>query len=364
MYDTDLNTLGVIEEISSLVWTRRYQKAGECNLLIPFREDYAALLQNGRLLLKHGGTEAMQVYSREISKNGQGADQIEVLGKTLMWWLDWRIALDRIISSGLSGRAIAQRLITENLISPANGNRRIPRLSLTVSAEEDAPIADYESEEHSSVLDCVESILQTAALGFRVQTSLKERLHRMDVFRGRNLTASQSENDACIFSTAFDTLGAHACTHGTEAYRSTAYVFGAEQTVTMGDEAAGLARREIAVEAGDIAQTYTDESGVEVTLSPGQLTNMLNQRGAEELQKALEELTFEGTLNPAGQMRYGHDFNIGDRVTCADRRWGISLDVNISEITETDQGNKSEIRLTFGSGTPTLRQTIRQISKR
>lgn len=364
VFNPALERIGVIEEISSLLWTRNYQTVGELNLTVPYRDDYAGLLVDGNLLMKSHGNEAMQIGYRNINQNAQKAEQIEVRGKTLMCWLDRRVILAQIISSGLTGQQILRQLLNQNLIAPDDPLRRIPLTALYTREDyADTPIADYQSEEHACLRDGVEGLLGTAALGLRVVTDPTVPIHRFDIFRGLDLTADQSEREPCLFSTEFDTLGVHTYTHSSEAYRNMAYVFGADKAVTLGAERAGLERREIAVEAGDIAKNYTDENGVEVTLTDTQLANMLNQRGDEELKKALEELTFEGALNDAAQMKYGVDFDIGSRVTCKNTRWGISLNVRITATTETYQGGKTEISATFGEGVPSLKTAIRMMAK-
>ena len=68
-------------------------------------------------------------------------------------------------------------------------------------------------------------------------------------------------------------------------------------------------------------------------------------------------------INTAAQMQYGVDFDIGSRVTCKNKRWGISLNVRITAVTETYQGNKTEISATFGEGVPSLKTAIRMMAK-
>ena len=364
MYNTDLERIGVIEEISSLIWTRRYQTAGEVNLTVPYREDYAALLVDGNLLMKAHGHEAMQISYRTNTQNAQGSEEIEVRGKSLMIWLERRVILNQIVSSGLTGQQILTQLLNQNMIAPADALRRIPLTEIYPRADYgDPPISNYQSEGHAALLEGVEGLLASAGLGLRVVTLPDVPAHRFDVYRGLDLSTSQTEREPCVFSTEFDTLGVHAYTHSSEGYRNMAYVFGADGTATVGAAVAGLDRREIAVEAGDIARQYTDDSGADVTLSDDQLTGLLLQRGDEELKKMLEELTFEGTLNSAAQTKYGVDFDLGSRVTCMNRRWRITLDVRITSITETYQGNRTEISATFGEGVPSLRAAIRMAAK-
>ena len=364
VFDPEMNALGEIEAISSLVWTRRYQTVGEANLLVPYRDDYAALLVDGNLLMKRGGSEAVQICYCHIAQNTQGAQQLEVRAKTLMSWLDRRILLKQIASSGLTGQQIIRQMITQNVTAPADAARQIPLTGLYARADyTDAVISDYASEEHAAVLDSVEGLLGSAALGLRVLTDATARTHLFDIFRGRDLTTGQDDNQPCVFSAEFDTLGAHSYTHGSEALRNMAYVYGGDADVSLGAGTVGLARREMAVDASDITKDYTDDNGNPATRTAEQLTAALTQRGSEELKKALEELTFEGTLNNAAQTQYGEDFDIGDRVTCQNHSWGVALDVRITEVTETFQGNKAEITVTFGEGTPSLKNTVRQMAK-
>ena len=332
--------------------------------MVPYRDEYAAMLAAGNLLMKTQGTEAMQLTYHSKAQNQQGAEQIEVRGRTLMSWLERRVILNQIISSGMTGQQIVRQLLNQNAIAPSDSLRRFPLTALYARDDyADTPISDYKSEEHAALVDGVEGILATSDLGLRVITDPRAPLHQFDIFRGLDLTADQNAREPCIFSTEFDTVSTHTYTHSTDAYRNVAYVFGADKTITVGATLAGFDRREIAVEAGDISKKYTNESNVEVTLTDAQLANMLNQRGNEELKKTLEELTFEGLLNPVAQMRFGRDFDIGDRVTFKNNKWGVSLNVRITASTETYQGNKTEISATFGEGVPSLKTAIRQMAK-
>ena len=44
IYDRDMILHGVIDEINSLIWTRRYWSAGEFKLLVPFTNKHVSLL--------------------------------------------------------------------------------------------------------------------------------------------------------------------------------------------------------------------------------------------------------------------------------------------------------------------------------
>ena len=76
IYDRNMILQGVIDEISSLIWTRRYWAAGEFKLLVPFTERHVALLIKNRLILKRGDTEAAEIrFVNIFDGNGRGDPQ-------------------------------------------------------------------------------------------------------------------------------------------------------------------------------------------------------------------------------------------------------------------------------------------------
>lgn len=80
IYDRDMILHGVIDEINSLIWTRRYWSAGEFKLLVPFTSKHVSLLVKNNLIMKRGDTEAAEIRYVHISKNSQGLEEIEVQG--------------------------------------------------------------------------------------------------------------------------------------------------------------------------------------------------------------------------------------------------------------------------------------------
>ena len=51
IYDRDMILHGVIDEINSLIWTRRYWSAGEFKLLVPFTSKHVSLLVKNKTLV-------------------------------------------------------------------------------------------------------------------------------------------------------------------------------------------------------------------------------------------------------------------------------------------------------------------------
>ena len=81
------------------------------------------------------------------------------------------------------------------------------------------------------------------------------------------------------------------------------------------------------------------------------------------MEQCAETLSFGSKVNTLANLIYRTDYDLGDRVTCVNKRWGIRIDVRITEIAETYQNNVEEIDITFGESLPALLTQIRQITK-
>lgn len=74
VYSRDMTLQGIVEKISSLIWTRRYWSCGEFKLLVPFTEEHARLLVKENIIIKRGGNEAAEIRYIHITKNSQGME--------------------------------------------------------------------------------------------------------------------------------------------------------------------------------------------------------------------------------------------------------------------------------------------------
>ena len=344
--------------MTSFIWIRRYWSAGEFKLLVPFTELNGKLLIKGNLIMKKGDNEAAQITYLTIKKNAYGMEEIEVQGKFITAWLDTRIILKQIIAIATS-QSVLNSIVTENLTSPVAAGRVIPLLELEQSPPDlGGGIISYTSEPFISCLLAEETVAKAAKLGFDIQTDIRSGKHIFKVYKGRDLTIAQTTYRPCIFSHEFDNIYEQEYENSIENLRSACYVGGEEkdgverQIVEVGT-ASGLDRKEVFVNATDITQTYTD-GYTEITMPITEYIERLRERGVSELEQHAETLNFSSKVNVYGNLEYKTDFDIGDRVTCVDKRWGIKINVRITEITETFQQSSKDVDVTFGESLPTL----------
>lgn len=370
VYSSDMELQGIVEKIASLIWTRRYWSCGEFKLLVPFTEEHSRMLVKNNIIMKRGDDEAAQIRYVSITKNSQGLEEIEVQGKFLIAWIGKRIIKKQIITNDTT-QNILYRIVRENVTNPADTVRKIPDVSIADDdADTESGAIDYTSEQYTNAQLAAETAAKAAKLGIRMRTDARTGTHVFSVYEGRDLTAGNSAgNEPCIFSQEFDNIVEQEYTNSIENLKTTAFVGGEEKegvarkVAEVGGSAAGLAREEVFINATDIVQEYEDDDGEQVSLTDTEYLALLSARGAEELEQYAETLSFGSKVNTFANLIYRTDYDLGDRVTCVNKRWGIRIDVRITEIAETYQNNVEEIDITFGESLPALLTQIRQITK-
>lgn len=370
VYSSEMELQGIVEKIASLIWTRRYWSCGEFKLLVPFTEEHSRMLVKNNIIMKRGDGEAAQIRYVSITKNSQGLEEIEVQGKFLIAWIGKRIIKKQIITNDTT-QNILYRIVRENVTNPADTARKIPDVSIATDDEDtESGVIDYTSEQYTNAQLAAETAAKAAKLGIRMRTDARTGAHVFSVYEGRDLTAGNTEGNApCIFSQEFDNIVEQEYTNSVENLKTTAFVGGEEKegvarkVAEVGGSAAGLAREEVFINATDIVQEYEDDDGTQVSLTDAEYLALLSARGAEELEQYAETLSFGSKINTFANLIYRTDYDLGDRVTCVNKRWGIRIDVRITEIAETYQNNVEEIDITFGESLPALLTQIRQITK-
>ena len=370
VYSSEMELQGIVEKIASLIWTRRYWSCGEFKLLVPFTEEHSRMLVKNNIIMKRGDDEAAQIRYVSITKNSQGLEEIEVQGKFLITWIGKRIIKKQIITNDTT-QNILYRIVRENVTNPADTARKIPDVSIATDDEDtESGVIDYTSEQYTNAQLAAETAAKAAKLGIRMRTDARTGAHVFSVYEGRDLTAGNTAGNApCIFSQEFDNIVEQEYTNSVENLKTTAFVGGEEKegvarkVAEVGGSAAGLAREEVFINATDIVQEYEDDDGEQVTLTDAEYLALLSARGAEELEQYAETLSFGSKINTFANLIYRTDYDLGDRVTCVNKRWGIRIDVRITESAETYQNNVEEIDITFGESLPALLTQIRQITK-
>lgn len=136
----------------------------------------------------------------------------------------------------------------------------------------------------------------------------------------------------------------------------------ARKVAMINDNLTGFDRRELYVDARDIADTKesTVEGEEAIPIPDAEYQTILIERGNSKLAETQPICTFESGISVLSNLVYKEDFDLGDRVTIQNVRWGLVLNTRITVVEEVYENDTVDIRVNFGSNIPTLIDKIHQ----
>lgn len=285
----------------------------------------------------------------------------------LSWWLNKRCIYPQIVATG-TNQYLINFMVKNNCGSAAGTKRRFPLLTFLAQETIDGVAVEYANEVYAQLGQEVKARAQAGKLGYDILLNERERLFGFYLYKGNDLTATNTEgNTPCIFSRDFDNVNEQEYTASIENCGNFIYVQGAadddgSQPVTTvdGEGATGLDLVEVFCDATDIARKY-QQGETEVTIPLNTYIAMLKTRGGAELENYGKNINFVSTINTNSNLKFKADFDLGDRITCKETKWGIQIDARITEVTETYQKGEETIEATFGDSLPTLVDQIRKV---
>ena len=320
--------VGIIENPTSAIWTRRYQQPGDFELYFPASAEMLALLEDDMLITREDAPEVMIIEHIEIMTSEEDGDYILLSGRGAESMLDRRIILEQTAVAGRVDAAL-YRLATENAISPLDAARKLP-LSMDVpNIATDTISAQYTG---TNLLEAWEEICKAYGLGFRaVATQGQTITPRLELLKGANRSENQTVNSPVIFSAEFENLMSSTYVLDTTKYKNVAIVAGegegtARKRATYGS-ATGRMRRELYVDARDLSSN-------EGEISDSDYLAQLSGRGAEKIAELTVTESFDGEVDTSNTFVLDVDYTLGDVVT-VENEYYIRKDVRVSAIMET-----------------------------
>ena len=335
--DQDRKAFAVLDQYESLIWTDRYDSAGDFEFYTRFDPSFLDIFQKDYYLKIPVSDRTMIIEDWSISSDIENGTIFKAVGRSLESLLQRRIVWNqtRILGSVQNG---IKKILDRNVISPSNNARKIPNLWFLINNDADIVAMDDIDAQFTGdlVYDAVQSMCQSYDLGFRIRmTDLGDFV--FDLYNADDRSFNNDNNNPfVIFSPDFDNLLASDYKVVNSEFKNVARIGGqgegSERKYANVGTASGMDRRELFVDANDISLTYTDEdTGESVTVSDTEYTNQLKQRGNEKLAEVTAYATFEGEADTSGVFKYGTDFFLGDIVQIRNE-YGIESRSRVSEI--------------------------------
>lgn len=317
--NTKFETIAIIDQFESFIWTDRYFGAGEFELYLPAESKLADSLKLDNYLWNAYSDHIMIVENVELNTDPEEGDHLTITGKSLESILERRVVWNFTELSGNVQDAI-QKLLNENAINPTNTKRKIPNLIFKASTDTKVSSLQFDAavQYHGELLyDAIYEICEARDLGFRIVLT-DDGQFQFELYAGDDHSWEQTDNPCVVFSPRYDNLLATRYFQSKVDYHNAALVMGegdgaAKITVesTNGDFA-GLDRREVMISSSSSQNDGSEEESEETKLARYKKT--LVQEGNDELAKSKEAKYFDGEVEARRQFVYGQDFKIGDVV--------------------------------------------------
>ena len=341
VFNADRKLLGVVEAYEHLQWTRRYSACGAFTLRAIADADNLGLLQMGHILWKSDDVEAGIIDHIELTAQEQ--EYITVSGRFATSFLGRRIIWQTEMLQGTLSTGVAQ-LLSNHAIDPADPDRVIPGVSF---ASEPLSHTVTMQVSYKNLLTAIEELCAAYDVGLRTSFDPVTGLFTVTMYEGRVTSA--------VFSKEFENLTEQAYTHTARDYACVALVGGegegALRTLVTTGLGSGLDRYEVFVDAKSLRSEDFGEDYAAALL----------QHGAFKLKDLQIARSFDATLHEHGNLRYKEDFDLGDIVTVAANRWGVTMQTRITEIEETYDSEGRHIDVVLGRGALTLAQKLKGV---
>lgn len=348
--DENFELLGAVGVFNTLIWTRRYYAAGVFELHAP--AEFFPLMNEGRYLYRSDREELGLIREVNFNRDEKGARTAYCKGYFCEELLNNRV-ID--LQTALSGtpESIGRALVNKYLINPTDAGRRIPQIRLGAVSGVGSSVTVKMTGDN--VGDKLFEIEQTQELSHRLRYDYLTNALTFEVWKGKDRTDAQSVNSWAIFSDSFYNVKNAQYDRDESSCKNYAYVAGegegTARTIVIVDirTSSQEERRELYVDARDLQSTYYDDAGTEKKYTAAQYRELLRQRGLEKLAEYEKVETVNSDVDPAANLIYGTDFDLGDLCTYRYTDVNIECTKRITEIQEVYEGSKQTLSVTFGT---------------
>lgn len=335
-YDKNMMLRGVMENQTSVIWTRRYQEPGDFEIHAPITESNLRLTKRGNLVWMKGSAEAGVIEDLKL-EDSSVKNEIIAKGRFLSSYMDRRLIKGTYRFSGKVETAMREILTNASAI-PLVELGQVQGFEETIEFQ-----ATYKN-----LLEYEQMLAKSIGVGFRFRPNFDNKKIVFELYRGVDHTLNQHEHNRVIFSESYNNLNNAIYRMNEQKFRNVAYVGGEEpdngaRTVVQVGEGSGLELREFFVDARDLRQE---------DLSIAQYQETLKTRGREKLEERKISESFECDTGADVNFRYKTHYDLGDIVTTRKKSWGIESDLRITAIREIYEHGNRTIEPTLGDPLP------------
>lgn len=354
--DTSFKAVHLIDDFKSLIWTDRYQEAGDFELYLAMSPQLLEYIKQDYYLYLRESEHVMIIEHILITTDPENGDYMTVTGRSLEAILDRRIIIGQKRYTG-NVQTSVRSILNECIISPTDTSRKISNFIFKESTDSD--ITEFTMDAQytgDNLYDILCSVCINCGFGFKITLNASNQFV-FELYKGKNRSYNQTEFPYVIFSPKFENMIDASYIETKMLLKTVAWVAGEGEgsdrksvLIDANGTSTGLNRRELYVDARDLSSMLqeTDAKHPDGKLTDEEYEETLVNRGIEKLLEATAITSFEGEVDASRMFTLGKDFFIGDVVQVTDA-YGNEGTVVITEIIYSQDETGVSIYPTFST---------------
>ena len=345
-YNEEREFIGEIDNFTSAVYVRRWETFG--NFEIHFTEDRPDLFVPGYYIMINNDryrNGIIQYYKNDSDGyEPKSLKDIVIKGFSLLYLLYWRLTEPPATNNGYwvwnnkPVEDIMCDLVNEQVVHPADPARTAKEMRVLQSQHRGIKIT-FQSR-FKYLTDELFELSRQSGLGPVIWLDTENQQFVFEVLEGKDCTHRIDNPNSYIFSKGSGKVTKRTYTYSCEGEKNMAYIGGQgdgdeREVVKINAHLTGLQRKEMFIDARDIAEGETDS---------------LLDRGKLKLSAAAATVSY---VFDADTQDYGRSWDLGDLATYVDEN-GFVEDNRITQVREVYENSVLKIAPTFGYGKQTF----------
>lgn len=356
--DKSFKTVAVIDQYSSLIWTRRYWDVGDFEIYLPADSSLLEYLQIGYYVFREECECVMMIEHIEIKTDAENGNYFTISGRSAENILSYRV----IANAGGFGTDRPSAMCHFLIYLEAKGmdakyaDREIDIIKNVGLLDGEDDLTIWNTFRYQNLLDTVFSLCKQYGFSFKFVLTDEKDGFNVVFFKGIDRTLGQTENTPIIFSPKYYNLINTDYILYSETNKTMAFIAGegegdarsviwTHKTWNSADEhnvPKQLDRREIFVDARDLQKKKDDGS----YYTDDEYATILRQRGKEKLFETGIIEGLSGEVDTTLQFIYRRDWDLGDLVS-VENEYGMTATARILEVIEVDDESGYKVTPTF-----------------
>ena len=260
--DRNLQVVSILDSYNSLIWTDRFQEAGDFEVCRPMDRSVLDYLKKDYYLWRKDSEHVMIIEKILIESDAEEGDRLTVTGRSLESILDRRVIWGLKTLSGGFQDAI-EELLNECIIAPSKPERKINNFIFEKSTDPAITSLKIDTQyTGDNLYDVIVALCKERQVGFKVTLNSSNQF----VFRlysGADRSYGQFVNPYVIFSPKFDNIIDSNYVEEKSSLKNVTLIGGegegSERRYTAVGNTSGLDRRELFTDARDLSSDCDDD---------------------------------------------------------------------------------------------------------